>query len=57
MIKHLKAHYGNRPSSNIYLYKLNNLVNANQRTELNFLREEVRKLKALVGVSHSCSKI
>ena len=38
MIDYLRSHHGNRPS-----------INANERMELNFLRQEVAKLKKLVG--------
>ena len=31
-------------------YKI--IVNANERMELNFLREEVRKLRSMAGVSY-----
>ena len=49
MINYLRSQHGNRPSSNSHpLLTLS--VNENERKELQFLREEVRKLKSIVGV-------
>jgi hypothetical protein len=45
MIKYLKDHYGNRPSSEIFSEITIFIVNANERMELEFLRSEVEKLK------------
>jgi hypothetical protein len=50
MIKYLKSQHGNRPSSKNTNPNLVFIVNANERMELQFLREEVRKLKQVVGV-------
>lgn len=44
MIQYLKDHYGNRPSSKQSLTEFS-LVNANERMELEFLRNEVAKLR------------
>ena len=53
MIKYLKSHFGNRPSSMSNIIISICIVNANERMELNFLREEVRKLKLVAGVSRN----
>ncbi|CDW75609.1 UNKNOWN [Stylonychia lemnae] len=45
MIRYLKDHYGNRPS-----------INQNERMELDFLRQEVDKLKDMVGVEDDASE-
>jgi hypothetical protein len=50
MIKYLKEHYGNRPSSKHIQRLIYLIVNANEKMELDFLRSEVSKLKKHVGV-------
>ena len=50
MINYLRSQHGNRPSSKSQIPFLTLTVNENERKELQFLREEVRKLKSIVGV-------
>ena len=50
MINYLRSQHGNRPSSKSHIPFLTLTVNENERKELQFLREEVRKLKSIVGV-------
>jgi hypothetical protein len=73
MINYIKSHYGNRPSSKSlippieenpkstllpsFILKTYLVVNANERMELSFLREEVRKLKSQAGVSQKPTTI
>jgi hypothetical protein len=70
MIKYLKSHYGNRHSSMLFSlfpsikFLISNIlnffhfiVNANERLELNFLREEVSKLRKLAGVRYLKKRI